>query len=373
MTRCPAGLISLDFVPVRAENTPSMFFGPVKYAPLISEVKMSPRSLLIAPALLGLALLASCQQPMFTLNYTLPPELDISKDIKIVGVIPFTSPSGEGNENVGMDMSTKIEEDIQTSQYFQLIDRTSLQAVLDERSLSFADFAEGAQKDLKLKGVDAIITGSVSRFNYERKPAKIRVLYNTRVYNRITMSYIPGQEVRTVDGEYVSADVTVAFRMVNTKTGVLIAVKSATASWDSRGRRHFGDQLVDIPPSELPDRGKAMSELVLDVSHQFLKKIIPQTYKKTVMLVERGPDSQRGIKFATSGLPDKALEAFIAAVASEPPGDGAWYDQGVILEGLNKLDDAEKAYSKAIEINPDESLYMQALKDVREIKAQKNK
>ncbi len=334
---------------------------------------MSSR-LFVIPLAAVCLLLASCSQPMFTLSYTLPPELNIPADVKVVGVIPFSSPTGEdGGENIGKDISTKIEECVQTSQYYQLIDRASLQQVLDERQLSFADFAEGGQKDLKLKGVDAIITGSVSRFHYERTPAKIKALFRTRVYNRILRTYVDGYEVKTIDGEYVAADVSISYRMVNTKTGVVIAVKAGNASWDSRGKRQHGDQLVDIPPSELPDRGNVMRTLLDEVSRQFLKLIIPQTYNKTVALVNRGPDSERGIKFATGGLPDKALEAFMAAGGSENPADGAFYNQGVILEAMNRLDEAEKAYNQAITINPDESLYMQALKDLRNIREQKKK
>lgn len=332
---------------------------------------MSPRMAALAAGTLSLLLLASCAQPLFTIPYTLPPEIDIPPDVKVVGVIKFDSPrhrSAQGEE-IGDMVAAKIEEYIKETEYYRLINRTDLDKLLAERKLSYADFTEDSAKTLRMKNVDAIITGKVTRYHYERKRGKIKVLMKTRVYNRVIRSYVTTHAIKTVPGEYISSQIGITFRMLNTRTGELIAIKAAENSWDSRtqpGRRWKGQQHA-IPTSQLPDRGKVMRVLLGDVIQSFIKKIAPHTETRTVRLVNRSPDSERGIRLATNKLLDKALEAFEAAAASEVPPDGAYYNQGVMLEALGRLRDAEKAYDKAFDINPDSQLYMEALKRVQEM------
>ena len=331
---------------------------------------MARRTPALILALLSLFLLASCaQQAWITIPYTFPPELDIPPDVKTLGVVPFGSPKTGGayDKEIGIRIAAKIEEHILGTQYYRLIDRTILKKLLAERQLSFADFSEGGQKDLKLKGVDAIITGKVTRYHFDRKKGMIKQITKTRVYNRILRTYVAGTAVKSVPGEFIEADMSITFRMVNTKTGVIIAVKEGSASWQSRGQRSYGGKRADIPTSELPDRGKVMTTLLDSVNQKFIKLIAPHVVTRRVQLVNRGPDSERGFKLATNKLLDKALKAFQAAAAVEQPPDGAYYNQGVMLEALGRLKEAEKAYEKAYELNPDMDLYIQALRRLQEV------
>jgi len=332
---------------------------------------MYSRSHLLAAAFFSLLLLSACAQPLFTIPYNLPPEIDIPPNIKSVGVVPFSSPrniSAEGEE-IGDMVTTKIAEYINETEYYRLVNRSDIDKLLQERQLSFTDFSEGGEKKLKLKGVDAIITGKVTRYHFERRRGRIKVLMKTLVYNRIIRSNVETLAIKTVPGEYISAQIAVTFRMLNTLNGDVIAIKGVDKSWDSRtqpNRKHRRQQYA-IPANQLPDRGKVMRVLLGDVIQVFLNKIAPHTITKTVRILNRGPDSDRGIRLAQNKLLDKALEAFQAAAQSENPPDGAYYNQGVILEALGRLKEAAKAYDQAFALNPDSELYMQALKRVKEM------
>jgi hypothetical protein len=316
---------------------------------------MYSRSHLSAVAFFSLLFLASCAQPLFTIPYNLPPEIDIPPNIKSVGVVPFESPrhlSAQGEE-IGDMVTTKIAEYINETEYYRLVNRSSIDKLLQERQLSFTDFSEGSEKKLKLKGVDAIITGKVTRYHFERKRGRIKVLMKTRVYNRIIRSYVESMAIKTVPGEYISAEIAITFRMLNTLNGDVIAIKGEDKSWDSRtqpNRKHRGRQYA-IPTNQLPGRGKVMRVLLGDVLQVFLNKIAPHTITKTVRILNRGPDSNRGIRLAQN---------------KHPP-DGAYYNQGVILEALGRLKEAAKAYDQAFALNPDSELYMQALTRVKEM------
>ena len=49
---------------------------------------------------------------------------------------------------------------------------------------------------------------------------------------------------------------------------------------------------------------------------------------------------------------DEAIKAYDKAIEINPQNSMAWYNKGNVFTNLNKYDEAIKAYDKAIEINP---------------------
>jgi curli biogenesis system outer membrane secretion channel CsgG len=295
-------------------------------------------------------------------------------NIKAIGVLEFTSPKNRNtiDREAGKQVVTKIEERLNKQKYYRLVDRASLDKLLAERQLKFSDFAMGGGKDLKLRDVDAIISGNVTRFQFDRKRGKIRVVRKKKQYVRY-VGFMEKTVIDTIPGDYIEADLAVTFRMVDTNTGDVIAVKSGSAGFQSRGHRSHGTERVDIPTSELPDRGAVLDTLLNMVVDGFVKLIAPHTIYKDVKLLATSPEAERGIKLAQNGIMDKALVAFQQAAQVEVPPDAALYNQGVILEAMGQLRQAEAAYNKAFETNPDSQMYMAALKRVKEIIAKKEK
>jgi tetratricopeptide (TPR) repeat protein len=122
-----------------------------------------------------------------------------------------------------------------------------------------------------------------------------------------------------------------------------------------------------LPTAQLPEQGKLMSALLDDVVFEFIKLVAPYLKVRKVELVSRSKQSERGIKLATNELREEALEMFKSAEKVEDPPDGAIYNQGVVLEALGRLEEAEKAYKRAMAIDPDNELYMKALRRVRQV------
>jgi curli biogenesis system outer membrane secretion channel CsgG len=324
----------------------------------------------ILPAAAALVLLASCgSSPVFTdIPYTLPPELDIPPDVKNIGVIPFGISEGSGiPAGIGGHVSTKVEEFIGGTRHYRLIDRTSLEQLLQEQELSYADFMEDSGKDLRMKGVDAILTGRVTRYHYARKRGTLNVFKDRKRFLKALGIYATKKVLEEVTGEFVESGLTVYFRMVNTRTGVVIAAKAANRSWNSRGRLEFEGKKGDVPTGELPEKGRIMNSLLDDTVYEFLKRVAPHIVKKKVRVLPRSELSERGVKLATNNLMEEALEVFRAAERAESPPDGALYNQGVVLEALGRMKEAEAAYKKAMLLNPDEELYMAALRRAREM------
>jgi tetratricopeptide (TPR) repeat protein len=314
--------------------------------------------------------LCSCGTPEIKITYTRPPERKIPDSIKVLGIAPIEVPEGAAVEpGSGERIEGLIEDAIGQNGKYRLINRSQLKALMAERQIKVADFAEGGQKDLQLKEVQALIIGSVSKAIVEEGYGPLKAMV-------ITVQHVPGTPfarrrpviMEVPNGRYLTAEMSITIKMIDTTTGETYASKNFSESYDSRNAEEFKGQRLATPSEKLPAKGQMFEDLLGSCIQRFLNQICPFTVTRTVRLISRGDFSEKGIKMATRNLIEDAVAQFDLAIQNEQPNDHALYDKGVMLEILGRFDEAYAAFKQAYIIEEDD-LYLDAMQRMKEEKA----
>uniref|UniRef100_A0A7C4Y5L1 Tetratricopeptide repeat protein n=1 Tax=candidate division WOR-3 bacterium TaxID=2052148 RepID=A0A7C4Y5L1_UNCW3 len=310
---------------------------------------------------------AGCSLPVVTFETIKPPEVSLGNVTKIA-VAEF-----EGERGSGTQASYKLTEYLTQTQRFTVLEREKIDKILQEQGFSLTGAIDQATavEIGKLLGVDALIFGSVTSFKVEDEKGtrKVERKVGTGQYKKEPRYNIFTKKWDTVDVEIkktVLVDesylkrkgvVSINFKVVDVKTGQLLAVKSLTQ--DKKYESVEGKGTI-------PAEDEILSELLATITKQFAGMIAPM--KITVSReLEKGSDIvNRGIKFAQNGLWDKARKTWEDAMKVDPSNPAIYYNLGVAYEQKGDFFTAKEMYSKAVDLNPKEK-YMKALKQVEEI------
>lgn len=101
-----------------------------------------------------------------------------------------------------------------------------------------------------------------------------------------------------------------------------------------------------------------------DMVHDFLADITPRRVIEKIVLDDKEPAVEPGVKLAQDGNLAAAERAWQAVLERNPRSAGATYNLGVLLETRGDFEGAEASYLKAIELSP-KPLYRDALYDLR--------
>jgi hypothetical protein len=228
-------------------------------------------------------------------------------------------------------------------------------------------------------GVQALIFGEVTTYNAEDKQGNEKVKkqvwtgeYETDKDGNIVeeeglfgMKYKQKKfKEQFVNEPFVvrSATVAVHFRVVDVNTGHLVAIKSASSSYNEKatGTEEIG---------KLPDKQQILGNLSCKVVRTFVPHIAPY-YTKAIKEFEKGTGaSKQAVKMAQNNLWDEALEIFQKEVRTNPTPSN-YYNLGVCYEALGMYDNAEEQYKNAVNLKPKDS-YIEALAGVKQLKEER--
>ena len=93
-----------------------------------------------------------------------------------VAVLPFSDGPGTDGVNSGNSMAGFVLDRLIQGNRLEVVERSRLKAIMAELDLQAADLVDPrtAAKVGKLAGVDAVVTGSVSQYNYDRAITEFR-------------------------------------------------------------------------------------------------------------------------------------------------------------------------------------------------------
>ena len=323
------------------------------------------KKLLVVPFLL---MLASCAgAPVVTFQTIKPPEINIGNVSKIA-VAEFEGPDGSGEL-----AAYKLTEYLVQTNRFTVLEREKIDKILQEQGLSMTGVIDqnSAVEIGKLLGVDALIFGNVTAYKCEDEEGtrKVKKKVGTGKYKRVKRKNIfTGKEywaeeeiMKTVlvDEHYKirKGVVSVNFKVVDVKTGKLLAVKSLTVNKEYKSVEGRGN---------IPAREEVLNTLLSQVMEKFAGMIAPIKITVTRKLEKGSEYVNRGVDFAVNGLWDMAIKSWKEGLKVEPTNPSIYYNLGVAYEKMGDFISAGEMYKKAVELNP-KKLYMEALKRVNAI------
>jgi len=229
---------------------------------------------------------------------------------------------------VGRNIANVIVAELDQAGTFEVMERIAVKKVLDEQAFSAAGITDVATASSigKLLGVDGMIVGEV-------------------------FVYDAGNQAL---GKYASVGINV--RMVDVRSAKVI----------------FSDSILKDYTKFLDEKRKnvALNQLSVEVAQEFAHKIAPHFVDREKILLTTGGDvgetNNRGIKFASNRLWDKALEQFLMAVKLEPENAKVHNNLGVCYEHFGQLDKAVESYETAIRLDPDDDGIQKNLAGLRD-------
>ena len=323
------------------------------------------KKLLIVPFLL---MLVSCAgAPVVTFQTIKPPEINIG-DVSKIAVAEFEGPEGSGEL-----AAYKLTEYLVQTNRFTVLEREKIDKILQEQGLSMTGVIDqnSAVEIGKLLGVDALIFGNVTAYKCEDEEGtrKVKKKVGTGKYKKVKRKNIfTGKEywaeeeiMKTVlvDEHYKirKGVVSVNFKVVDVKTGKLLAVKSLTLNKEYKSVEGRGN---------IPAREEVLNTLMEQIMEKFAGMIAPIKITVTRKLEKGSEYVNRGVDFAVNGLWDMAIKSWKEGLKVEPTNPSIYYNLGVAYEKMGDFISAGEMYKKAVELNP-KKLYMEALKRVNTI------
>ncbi len=320
-------------------------------------------------------LLFSCAAPKVELRVRRPAEVDMSNYRKIA-VADFRGPGHSGSQAAAI-----LTSEVHETGYFDIFERREMERILDEQDFAVSGLVDDttAVEIGRILGVSALILGDVTSYNAEDNQGteKVKKQVWTGAYEKDKDGNIVEEEglfgtkhkkkiyrERFVDRPYVirSATVGINFRVVDVKTGHLVAVKSESSSYNEKAT---GTNKI----AKLPDKQCVLERLSRKVVKTFVCHIAPY-YTTMTKNFEKGTGaSKQAVKMAQRGLWDEAEEVFKREAQTRPTASN-YYNLGLCYEALGMYDEAERQFRNAISLKPKDS-YIEALADIKKLKEEK--
>ncbi len=314
--------------------------------------------------ILCLSVLTGCSTVGISINRVEPPKYPISGG-KTLAVLNFKSP--DNFPDAGERIASAFISNLIPSGYYRIMERARMESILAEQRFSQSAYVDPdqASKVGKLLDVDYIITGEVTAYTVEDQEN-----FEKEMRTRIAGYYIDnyGRQQANVETYWVdipvmvrSAAVAASFRLINVETGEVIVGQSrgAEATEKSGGTRGA---------SALPSREAMVGRLTNEVTAFFTNLIAPHPVADHRTLQKgKTPACKQGVKLAQSGLWDRAEELWQTARSQRPDDPAPLNNLGVAFEIRGDYENAAKLYSQALQIKPAEQIYMNHLRQVRDL------
>lgn len=329
-------------------------------------------------------LIISCTVPSVIRIKVLKPASISMPEVEDVAVVDFKGP-----ERSGSQIATLLQSKLMESNHFSIIEREKINRVLEEQNMGMSGVMDEATavEIGKILGVDAMIFGEVTQ--YEIPPdkeitKKVKKKKFTGKYRTVEKKDKKSGKTKKVKEKIYEdvwvdethfvrqGDVAVNFRVVDVKTGKLLAAYSDSKSYNSQDDKKSFLEIITESPDKLKPKSDILRDLSEEVCTNFAHMISPYyTYEKRYIEPGKG-NIAVGKKFAEKGLWPEAKSAWEEAVRNMPQESAAYYNLGLAYEVQGDLDTAEQLYQKAVGLQQKDR-YMESLARVRKNKIEREK
>jgi len=312
-------------------------------------------------------LFSNCAPRLVSYETIRPPKYDVIR-VKTLAVLDLTP--YQNNPDSGKIVANAIVSKLFPTGFYKLIERSQLERVIREHHFNLSGYVneETASEIGKLVGADAVVVGEVSAFNFEDivqtrhetvrvKTGRVRTIYNEhkKAYEEVPLyrDEIVPYKVYTIQGS-VSAN----FRIIRVESGDVLA--SFTKHFD------YSNESRDL--GALPSKETLYNMGVDKITGEFAQEIAP--YRVDVsrpILKTKTPQAKSAYKLAQGGLWKEALENWLSATQIRPSDAKLYHNIGVSYEVMGDLEKAEENYLKALNLQPNNSIYIDDVRYIRNL------
>ena len=304
--------------------------------------------------------------------------------VKEVAVVDF-----EGEKDSGSQIATLVQSRLLEGGNFDIMERDKITKVLEEQNLGMSGIVdrETAVSVGEMLGVDAMIFGKVTTYQVDpdkKITEKVKEKKFSGKYRTVTKKdNKSGKEKKVKEKIYEDVfvekerwirqgTVAINFRVVNVKTGKLLAAHSESESYDSDNVEYTFSQKLKGEDKKLKPRGEILADLSESICTKFVRMIAPYQVREMRVIESGEGNIDKGRKFAENGLWPEAIAAWKKALNSSSVKPAVYYNLGVAHEVRGEFDLAEKYYKEALSAKS-KDLYIESLSRLRRARKEQEK
>lgn len=296
-------------------------------------------------------------------SYVRPARVEIPESVHKIAITEFSADNHRDaayGEMAADKLASHLDEANRRSQRYALVDRRNLKKIMDEHDLQLAIAdPNAATKAGKIAKVDAMIYGNVK--------VRAEAIAATKTEYHLGSRGMPEPVQKPYTKYYVY--VCVNFTLTDVGTSKQVLAKNFSQEYDSdkdKDKTSFKALLGLEGSAERKPEMEIANKLLDKVVAEFVSMISPtQVSLKIPLAKNKNKLVLAGNKLAIAQEFDAAQDNYKDALAGNPGDDVACYNMGVVYEAQGKLKEAEESYTKAIRLNPDSKLYIEARSRLR--------
>jgi len=302
---------------------------------------------------ISLVLLVGCPPPVIKTTALVPAKFHEASKLKTVAVLPF---DGEGGKEFAAEIEgTLASINIGDKQYFNLVDRTSIERVINEMKFSKSALVNPstAAKIGKLVGAKGIYTGVVTTSKVSDsyyKETRTRCAYTVTKYDKKGRAY---EECGKWEQYYVSCTKRVATFSFTPK---LIDVETAKIVYANNITKTATSSACEDSKTPLATEYELIEQAKNFAKEGFRKDVAPHyvTFEIKLMDSTEGITStdaenkfKQGLDYAKNNRLDRACELWGEARILSPNSPSILYNLGICAEVTGNFEQAMELYQKA--------------------------
>jgi hypothetical protein len=290
------------------------------------------------------------------LSYARPAKVQIPERVKRIAVADFTGGNDyekRWGQTAAAEFSGELDRCNREFKRYELVDRDNLAKVLKEQDLAIMTGDEAVSAG-KLAQVQALVFGN------------IRVQARDERRQRQQYDWVTKQN-KTIWYTHRFVLVSVKLDMTDVDTSKVLHTFTDTKEYDSDKDKDNPTflRMIGLGSDNPPPLDETVHKIVAAVVVEFARQICPHRVAFQEKLEAGGCESvTTGNKMAKAKDYAGALDAYTLAMRDKPDDDGAVFNAGVMNEALGNSAEAERLYTRAIDMGK-KGKYIEARQRVR--------
>ncbi len=306
-----------------------------------------------AASVIILVSLSGCPAPVITTSMLVPAASDEAAKLKKVAVLPFDGP--EGKEFVAQIEAVLAGVKFEKRQYFELVDRMTIDKVLAEHRFSQLGLVDPqtAAKIGNFIGAKGIYVGTITASDVsdtDFREKRTRCAYYVTAYDKKGSSYqkcarwddyfVPCTK-RTSTSEFVP-------KLVDVETSRIVYSNTLSGKAESASCSDSSTALASKADLKMKAQQEALMKLRRDVAPHYLAVVLKlMDSTDGITTADAKKSFKSGMDFARNNRLDRACELWGEAKAAALQSPSVLFNLGICAEVTGRLEEALSLYNEA--------------------------